>query len=72
LAMDRSNYANLHNICPDGYQDRIHMFLDFLEDSPEEEVPDPYYGGPAGFDYVFDLIEGASEGLIADIEKKYL
>lgn len=72
VAMDRSNYGNLQNICPDGYHDRLHMFLSFFEDSPEEEVPDPYYGGPAGFDYVFDLVEEASEGLIKDIEKNYL
>lgn len=72
VAMDRSNYMNLENICPDGYQDRLHMFLSFFADSPEEEVPDPYYGGPAGFDYVFDLVEEAAQGLIEDIEKNYL
>lgn len=72
MAMDRCNYANLQNICPDGYQDRVHMFLSFFAASPEEEIPDPYYGGPAGFDYVFDLVEEASLGLIKDIEKNYL
>jgi len=72
LAMDRSNYAKLQQICPPGYEDRLHMFLSFFNDSPEEEVPDPYYGGPAGFDYVLDLIEEASEGLIKDIESGYL
>lgn len=71
LAMDRSNYANLQNICPPGYEDKLHMFLSFYADSPEEEVPDPYYGGPAGFDYVLDLVEEASEGLLRDIEKGY-
>ncbi|MDV7339919.1 low molecular weight protein-tyrosine-phosphatase [Terasakiella sp. A23] len=72
LAMDRSNYAKLQQMCPDGYEDRLHMFLTFYADSPEEEVPDPYYGGPAGFDYVLDLIEEASVGLIKDIETGYL
>jgi len=72
LAMDRSNYANLQSICPSGYEDRLHMFLSFFPDSPEEEVPDPYYGGPAGFDYVLDLVEEASNGLLKDIEKEYL
>lgn len=72
LAMDRNNYADLQNICVPGYEDRLHMFLSFDPDSPEEEVPDPYYGGPAGFDYVLDLVEQASEGLLKDIEKDYL
>jgi len=28
-------------------------------------VPDPYYGGPAGFDHVLDLVEDACDGLVA-------
>ena len=72
LAMDHSNYTNLKTICPSGYEDRLHMFLSFYENSPEAEVPDPYYGGAAGFDYVLDLIEAASEGLLKDIEANYL
>ncbi|NVK18725.1 MAG: low molecular weight phosphotyrosine protein phosphatase [Methylocystaceae bacterium] len=72
LAMDRSNYAKLQQICPPGYEDRLHMFLNFFANSPEEEVPDPYFGGPAGFDYVLDLIEEASVGLLKDIETGYL
>lgn len=72
LAMDRNNYVDLTNLCPDGYEDKVQMFLSFYPDSPEEEVPDPYYGGPAGFDYVLDLVEEASRGLITDIERDYL
>ncbi|WP_135081319.1 low molecular weight protein-tyrosine-phosphatase [Terasakiella sp. SH-1] len=71
LAMDRSNYSNLQSICPAGYEDRLHMFLSFDPDSPEVEVPDPYFGGPAGFDYVLDLVEEASEGLMQDIQRDY-
>ena len=72
LAMDRSNYAKLQQICPPGYEDRLYMFLSFYPDSPEEEVPDPYFGGADGFDYVLDLIEKASEGLVEDIKTGYL
>jgi low molecular weight protein-tyrosine phosphatase len=72
LAMDRSNYAKLQQICPPGYEDRLYMFLNFYPDSPEEEVPDPYFGGADGFDYVLDLIEKASEGLVEDIKTGYL
>ena len=31
------------------------------------EVPDPYYGGPAGFEKVLDLLEDACEGLLEDM-----
>lgn len=35
-----------------------------------DEVPDPYYGGPAGFEKVLDLLEDASQGLLSHIQQK--
>jgi protein-tyrosine phosphatase len=32
-----------------------------------KEVPDPYYGGPNGFEQVLDLVEAAARGLMAEI-----
>jgi protein-tyrosine phosphatase len=37
---------------------------DFLTKIEADEVPDPYYGGPAGFEYVIDLLEDACSGLL--------
>lgn len=34
-----------------------------------DEVPDPYYGGPAGFERVLDLLEDASQGLLQHIQQ---
>ncbi|MEW8291374.1 MAG: low molecular weight protein-tyrosine-phosphatase [Candidatus Thiodiazotropha endolucinida] len=67
IAMDRSNYADLEALCPPGREDRLHLFLDFAPHQPVREVPDPYYGGAAGFDRVFDLVEEASRGLLDNI-----
>jgi protein-tyrosine phosphatase len=67
LAMDRENYKELMAICPPGFEDRLFLFLDFAPHRPEEEVPDPYYGGVAGFDRVFNLVEDASKGLLEHI-----
>jgi protein-tyrosine phosphatase len=33
----------------------------------EAEVPDPYYGGDAGFEHVLDLLEDACRGLLATL-----
>jgi protein-tyrosine phosphatase len=41
-------------------------------DSAETEVPDPFYGGPQGFERVLDLVEEASEGLLEDIRQRHL
>ena len=37
-----------------------------------DEVPDPYYGGPAGFEKVLDLLEDASQGLLQHIQQEEL
>ena len=45
------------------------MFLDFAPEVGKRDVPDPYYEG--GFDAVFDLVETASRGLLADIRRRH-
>ena len=66
IAMDESNKDDLLSICPAGYEDRVHLFLDFAE-CDETEVPDPYYGQGRGFEIVLNLIEEASDGLLKQI-----
>jgi protein-tyrosine phosphatase len=72
LAMDSENLVNLERICPAGAEHKLRLFLEFAPNRPEREVPDPYYGGDAGFNRVLDMIEEASEGLLADIEQRFL
>lgn len=71
LAMDHDNYQILKNICPKGHEDKLKMFLEFSTDFTEKEVPDPYYGGDQGFEYVFDMVESASKGLLQQILKRH-
>ncbi len=66
IAMDESNKDALLSICPDGYEDRVHLFLDFSNDD-QTEVPDPYYGQGRGFEIVLNLVEDASAGLLKRI-----
>ncbi len=72
LVMDQDNYHSLSAICPGGMEWKIGLFLDYAPNLKTREVPDPYYGGSKGFDYVFDLVEAASEGLLNDIKRRYL
>jgi len=70
LAMDSDNHYELEVICPPGYEDRLHMFLKFAQNSGVTDVPDPYYGGGNGFETVLDLIEDASEGLLKHLKQQ--
>lgn len=72
LAMDQENYQHLSTLCPPGLESKIALFLDFAPGSRGREVPDPYYGGPSGFERVFDMVEEAAEGLLADIKRQHL
>lgn len=67
LAMDEANISELQKVCPPKYFDKVHLMLDFAENFDDTEVPDPYYGGARGFQFVLDLVEDASDGLIKQL-----
>jgi protein-tyrosine phosphatase len=64
LAMDPMNRDELVALSPPQYHERIRLFLEFAPQLGRTDVPDPYYGGGNGFEYVLDLVEEASAGLI--------
>jgi protein-tyrosine phosphatase len=64
LAMDRSNWSDLHRAAPATVRQRVRLFLQYGPEPDILDVPDPYYGGPNGFEEVLDLIEAASRGLL--------
>lgn len=70
LAMDLENYERLQGICPAGHEHKLRLFLEFAPHVEEREVPDPYYGGPGGFERVLDMIEAAAEGLLEEIRRE--
>ena len=67
LAMDREHLAILEQSRPSNAQCQVQLFLDYARRAAASEVPDPYYGGPSGFEHVLDLIEDAAAGLIASL-----
>lgn len=69
LAMDEDNFRTLSGISPPEYRSRIRLFLEFAPEAGRDSVPDPYYGGATGFEYVLDLVEEASLGLLAYLQR---
>jgi protein-tyrosine phosphatase len=72
LAMDRQNRAGLLALAPDdAARAKVRMLRSFDPSAPPDaEVPDPYYGGPQGFDEVFDICETACRGLLAHLRRE--
>jgi len=62
VAMDRGHLRILERQCPHGYRAKLRLLV------PEGDVPDPYYGGPEGFEHVLDMVETACRALLGEIK----
>lgn len=71
LAADNGNYADLMKRCPITMQHKVRRFLE-LGKSKVSEIPDPYYGGHKGFEYVLDLVEMAADEILEQVQKRPL
>lgn len=69
LAMDMDNLTRMQAHCPAEHAHKIGLFLEYSKNFLEREVPDPYYGGNAGFEKVLDMVEDAGRGLLAHIQR---
>lgn len=73
VAMDRENYHNILALDPQGqYRGKVKMMCDFATHHPDREVPDPYYSGAEGFDYVLDLLTDACTGALSQLSAQSL
>jgi protein-tyrosine phosphatase len=70
LAMDEENLRVLRRRAPTVAHERLRLFLEFAPAGAPQEVPDPYYGGPNGFEEVLDLAETAARGLLAHLRQR--
>ena len=65
LVMDDANQHAARALCPPGQRHKLRRLTDFCARHRASEVPDPYYGGAAGFEAVLDLVEDACDGVLA-------
>ena len=63
VAMDRGHLAALERQCPREHRGKLRMLVE------GRDVPDPYYGGPEGFERVLDMVEAGCRGLLLEIGK---
>jgi protein-tyrosine phosphatase len=64
-AMDQSNYANIRAMSGSNWNEqKVALILNELFPLLNKEVPDPWYGGEAGFHEVFELLDKACDKII--------
>lgn len=68
LAMDKENLTLLQQRSPQQHVSKIQLFRQYDKNvDADAEVPDPYFGGQQGFELVLDMVEEASQGLLAHL-----
>ena len=63
LAMDRGHVQALRKLAPVRHHARIRLFVE------GRDVPDPYSGGPDGFEHVLDLVETRCRALLEELKQ---
>lgn len=68
VAMDRDNLQALRQLASgNGLDARLHLLREFDPDGGGDEVPDPYYGGPDGFEVVYQMVRRSCERLLDEL-----
>lgn len=62
IAMDRGHLRIMKDNCPPELHGRLRMLI------KGRDVPDPYYGGPDGFERVLDMVEAACLALLSEVK----
>jgi len=68
LVMDSMNYADVMRLARnDADRMKVDYLLNTVNAGSDDEVPDPYYGGPSGFDKVYEMMDRACERIVNDM-----
>jgi protein-tyrosine phosphatase len=67
LALDRENLSDLQRLRPRDATASLSLLLDHLPGREGEEVPDPWYGGPADFEDTWSVVAAAAAALVAEL-----
>lgn len=70
LAMDGDNLRVLNELQPEDSAAEVRLLLHYSKTNPNGTVPDPYYGGAAGFERVLDLLEEVNAALLAELASR--
>jgi protein-tyrosine phosphatase len=72
VAMDRGHLREMRARCPTALQGKLVLMPDYDPEGVLKDVPDPYYGGPEGFEQIYRILDGCSRGLLDALESEAL
>ena len=70
FVMDKENYKNVLTLAPaNDHKSKVDLFLNRSHPGENRVVPDPYFGGPDGFDHVYDMLAEAAEAFLMEADE---
>ena len=69
VAMDHGHHAILAKLVPPMLAHKLKTMMSYARGFEDEDVPDPYYGGPQAFERVLDMLEDAAKGLLDSLNR---
>jgi protein-tyrosine phosphatase len=69
LAMDEGHHRDMLRRATSAQRDRVRMFMEAAAGHPAPPVPDPYYGGPDGFEAVLGMIEDGARAWLRELKR---
>ncbi len=70
FVMDKENYKNVMALAPSNEaKSKVDLFLNLSHPGENRVVPDPWFGGPEGFDHVFEMLNEAADALLVEIDE---
>ena len=70
VAMDEGHFRLLRRMAPADAREKLRLFMDLVREATHRDVPDPYYGGPDGFEHVLDIVEAGVDALLDEVEAR--
>ena len=70
FVMDKENYKNVVTLAPtNDHKSKVDLFLNLSHPGENKVVPDPYFGGPDGFDQVYAMLASAAEAFLIETDE---
>lgn len=66
VAMDKQNYHDAAQLAPEAAKAQIVLMRDYDQQALGADVPDPYYGGPDGFEEMYQMLERSAKAFAAE------
>ena len=69
--MDSTNLVNVRDICHTLEEEaKVKLIMEESDPGKRMDVPDPYYGGPAGFEKIYQLLDRACDAIVKNYSNK--